>query len=220
MTRSERTDEIRFVCIDEIHTVSDSKRGYFLELLVTKIKKSAAAAQIVAMSATLRGDDALAKWMNAAFYETDFRPVPLSVTFKVNDAELDSNKNVVRTIPRQQRQRISRSAPLRAITKIWYFCVAKPSTNERPRLFFVHRGRPVRRFRISCVPNSSSRRSTITTPAWIRTAAVASSATLRAARLKFYAVPPPSPPASIYLRGASSSMVLNPATIRRRSYTR
>ena len=110
MTRSDRADEIRFVCIDEIHTVSDSKRGYFLELLVTKIKKSAAAAQIVAMSATLRGDDALAKWMNAAFYETDFRPVPLSVTFKVNDAELDSNKNVVRTIPRQQRQRISPEA--------------------------------------------------------------------------------------------------------------
>ena len=59
-------------------TVSDSKQAYFLELLVTKIRKSAAL-QIVAMSATLfRGDDALAKWMNAAFYEIHFRPVPLS----------------------------------------------------------------------------------------------------------------------------------------------
>ena len=130
MTRSERADEIRFVCIDEIHTVSDSKRGYFLELLVTKIKKSAAAAQIVAMSATLRGDDALAKWMNAAFYETDFRPVPLSVTFKVNDAELDSNKNVVRTIPRQQRQRISPEARVsRDYEDLVFLC--RETINER-----------------------------------------------------------------------------------------
>ena len=64
-------------------------------------------------------------------------------------------------------------------------------------------------FFVPCVLNLSSRRLTIITPAWIRIGGGASSATLRAARLKFYVVPRPSPSASIYLRGASSSMVLN-----------
>lgn len=85
------------VVVDEMHLVSDSHRGYLLELLLTKIllygrlqnsrkvsspEKSqgsgALQIQIVGMSASLSTLPVLGLWLKAATYTTDYRPIPLT----------------------------------------------------------------------------------------------------------------------------------------------
>ncbi len=61
-------------------------RGYLLELLVTKLLYLLKdKIQIVGMSATLPNIDVLARWLDAALFVTDFRPVPLKEYIKCGD---------------------------------------------------------------------------------------------------------------------------------------
>ncbi|KAL1475138.1 hypothetical protein MTO96_037503, partial [Rhipicephalus appendiculatus] len=62
----------------------------FLELMLTKVAYAQKrglvgprGVQVVAMSATLANLSALAKWLSADLYQTDFRPVPLRQLFKL-----------------------------------------------------------------------------------------------------------------------------------------
>lgn len=74
--------------------VGDASRGYLLELLLTKLRYATAAVkpedvatgegvQIIGMSATMPNASAVAGWLGAALYQTDFRPVPLAKYIKV-----------------------------------------------------------------------------------------------------------------------------------------
>jgi replicative superfamily II helicase len=57
--------------------IDDVDRGYILEMMLTKILFKQMTIQIVGMSATLPNIDEVCSWLNAACFQSDFRPVPL-----------------------------------------------------------------------------------------------------------------------------------------------
>ncbi|XP_073012513.1 helicase and polymerase-containing protein TEBICHI isoform X1 [Typha latifolia] len=116
-----RLSELGIIVIDELHMVGDQHRGYLLELLLTKLRYAAGEGnsesssgessgsssgkanathglQIVGMSATMPNVAAVADWLRAALYQTDFRPVPLEEYIKVGDTIFDKKMNVIRKI--------------------------------------------------------------------------------------------------------------------------
>ncbi|XVF35495.1 hypothetical protein REPUB_Repub18cG0150400 [Reevesia pubescens] len=118
-----RLSEIGIIVIDELHMVGDQSRGYLLELLLTKLRYAAGEGmsesrsgessgsssgkadpahglQIVGMSATMPNVEAVADWLQAALYQTDFRPVPLEEFIKVGNTIYNKNLEILRTIPK------------------------------------------------------------------------------------------------------------------------
>ncbi|PYI15226.1 DNA-directed DNA polymerase theta [Aspergillus violaceofuscus CBS 115571] len=69
--------ELGVVVLDELHMLDDEHRGYLLELLVTKLLLLRQNIQIIGMSATLSNTEMLAEWMNAVYYVSTYRPVPI-----------------------------------------------------------------------------------------------------------------------------------------------
>lgn len=82
---------VGLIIVDEIHLLSDPGRGYLLEVLLAKTLffswKFSYNIQIVAMTATLPNADALTKWLNAEYYHTNFRPIPLREMIKIGKFE-------------------------------------------------------------------------------------------------------------------------------------
>nr|POE48267.1 helicase and polymerase-containing protein tebichi [Quercus suber] len=116
-----RLSEIGIIVIDELHMVGDRNRGYLLELMLTKLRYAAGEGnsesssgessgmssgkadpahglQIVGMSATMPNVAAVADWLQAALYQTDFRPVPLEEYIKVGNTIYSKKMDIVRTI--------------------------------------------------------------------------------------------------------------------------
>ncbi|KAJ5746681.1 Helicase C-terminal [Penicillium odoratum] len=69
--------DLGVVVLDELHMLDDEHRGYLLELMVTKLLLLQQDIQIVGMSATLSNTEMLAEWMNARFFISTYRPVPI-----------------------------------------------------------------------------------------------------------------------------------------------
>ena len=106
--------EIGCVVVDEVHMVGDSSRGYLLELLLTKLlyhsrqeNSSSSSLQIVGMSATLPNLDLLSRWLDAALYTTDFRPVPLTQLVKIGNIVHDLTGKPVRQLPSLPHEHIT-----------------------------------------------------------------------------------------------------------------
>ncbi|KAI4192576.1 MAG: hypothetical protein LQ346_004239 [Caloplaca aetnensis] len=86
-------DDLGVVVLDELHMIDDEHRGYLMELLATKILSLEHNVQLVGMSATLpvrngqlryrtvakpcQNTQLLAKWLDAKYYESKYRPVPI-----------------------------------------------------------------------------------------------------------------------------------------------
>ena len=76
--------------------MGDEDRGYLLELLLTKLRytqvelnlsqigSSTSKLQIIGMSATMPNAKEVARWLDAELYETDYRPVPLTMLLKAS----------------------------------------------------------------------------------------------------------------------------------------
>ncbi|KAI9931604.1 hypothetical protein MW887_010181 [Aspergillus wentii] len=69
--------DLGVVVLDELHMLDDEHRGYLLELMVTKLLLLQQDIQIIGMSATLSNTELLAQWMNAKFFISTYRPVPI-----------------------------------------------------------------------------------------------------------------------------------------------
>jgi helicase len=68
---------ITCLVIDEIHLLDSEKRGATLEILVTKMRKMNNTLRIIGLSATAPNVDEIADWLDAEYYASDWRPVPL-----------------------------------------------------------------------------------------------------------------------------------------------
>ncbi|XP_078428981.1 MUS308 and mammalian DNA polymerase-like protein isoform X2 [Wolffia australiana] len=122
MVEEGRLSEVGIIVIDELHMVGDQHRGYLLELLLTKLRYASGEGnsgsssdnssgtnsgkseishglQIVGMSATMPNVAAVADWLQAALYQTEFRPVPLKEYIKVGTSIFTKELDLVWKIP-------------------------------------------------------------------------------------------------------------------------
>ena len=74
--RAEWLPQISLVIADETHLLTEPSRGPTLEIVLTLLKENLAP-QIIALSATISNVDEIAKWLNANYVISDYRPVPL-----------------------------------------------------------------------------------------------------------------------------------------------
>jgi helicase len=75
-----RTDWLRHVktvVADEIHLLNDSGRGPTLEIVLTILRTTLPAVQIIGLSATIGNRHELAAWLNAELVEDAWRPLKL-----------------------------------------------------------------------------------------------------------------------------------------------
>ncbi|MCX6815824.1 MAG: DEAD/DEAH box helicase [Candidatus Aenigmarchaeota archaeon] len=70
-------NDIRLIVIDEIHMLNDVSRGPTLEVVLTKLM-NITNSQVLALSATIKNSDEMAKWLKAKLVESDYRPIKLS----------------------------------------------------------------------------------------------------------------------------------------------
>ncbi len=69
--------DVSLVVADEVHYISDPDRGPTLEILLTKIRYYKPETQIIALSATVRNAEEIAKWLDAEYIVSAWRPVKL-----------------------------------------------------------------------------------------------------------------------------------------------
>ncbi|MEM5779375.1 MAG: DEAD/DEAH box helicase, partial [Candidatus Aenigmatarchaeota archaeon] len=69
-------DEVGLIICDEIHLIGDESRGSTLEVTLTKLRELTNA-RIIALSATIKNYEELAKWLDATYITSDWRPVEL-----------------------------------------------------------------------------------------------------------------------------------------------
>jgi helicase len=71
--------DLGVIVIDEVHLLKDPERGPTLEMILTKIKSLNTSAQLIVLSATIKNYKELAKWLDAEYIYSEFRPVPLKI---------------------------------------------------------------------------------------------------------------------------------------------
>ncbi|MHA2357825.1 MAG: DEAD/DEAH box helicase, partial [Candidatus Heimdallarchaeaceae archaeon] len=70
-------NQIGLIITDEVHLINDSSRGPTLEVVLAQLRKICDA-QILALSATIRNADEIARWLEAELVSSDWRPVKLN----------------------------------------------------------------------------------------------------------------------------------------------
>jgi len=78
-------NKIGLIVADEVHLINDSSRGPTLEVVLAQLRKLTKA-QILALSATIRNADEIARWLEAELVSSDWRPV------KLNEGVLNGNQ--------------------------------------------------------------------------------------------------------------------------------
>ena len=76
---------ISTIIVDEIHLLSDVRRGPTLEILITLLKQLLKNVQIIGLSATIGNPEELAMWLNADLVEDSWRPVKLHKGIYLNN---------------------------------------------------------------------------------------------------------------------------------------
>ncbi|MHA1852946.1 MAG: DEAD/DEAH box helicase, partial [Candidatus Heimdallarchaeaceae archaeon] len=70
------TRKLGLIVSDEVHLINDSTRGPTLEVVLAQLKRITQA-QIVALSATIKNADEIARWLQARLVVSEWRPVEL-----------------------------------------------------------------------------------------------------------------------------------------------
>src|SRR5947208_8923199 len=65
------------VVADEVHLINDADRGPTLEVTLAKLRQVNPGAQVLALSATIKNSEELARWLEAEHIRSEWRPVPL-----------------------------------------------------------------------------------------------------------------------------------------------
>jgi len=77
--------EVDLLVVDEIHLISDPRRGPKLECAISRLRRLNPLTRILGLSATLGNRSDLADWIGGTEYSTNHRPIPLywqQVTYK------------------------------------------------------------------------------------------------------------------------------------------
>ena len=69
--------EVKTIVADEIHLLTDQDRGPTLEVTLTKLMELNPKSQFLALSATVKNADDVARWIKGIPITTEWRPVPL-----------------------------------------------------------------------------------------------------------------------------------------------
>ncbi|MCD6444427.1 DEAD/DEAH box helicase [Candidatus Bathyarchaeota archaeon] len=69
--------DVTLLVVDEVHYLGQGDRGPTLEVLLTRFRMLNPKSQIIALSATVRNVEELARWFNADYTATEWRPVTL-----------------------------------------------------------------------------------------------------------------------------------------------
>ena len=72
-----KIDRLSIVVLDELHMLDEQNRGYLIELMLTKLLCLQQRIQLIGMSATLSNPQPIADWLEAKFYISKYRPVPV-----------------------------------------------------------------------------------------------------------------------------------------------
>jgi helicase len=75
--RTNWLQQLTVVVADEVHLINDADRGPTLEVTLAKLRQVNPKAQVLALSATIKNSDQLAKWLEAEHVKSEWRPVPL-----------------------------------------------------------------------------------------------------------------------------------------------
>lgn len=82
--------DISLIISDEIHLLNDAGRGPTLEIVLTRLR-ALTDAQLIALSATIKNADEIAKWLGAKLVKSDFRPIKLhqGVYYRDGNAKIE-----------------------------------------------------------------------------------------------------------------------------------
>jgi len=75
--RPDWLQSISLVIADEVHLLHDPSRGPTLEVTLTRLRNLNPGVQVIALSATIKNSEELARWLGAEHISSDWRPVPL-----------------------------------------------------------------------------------------------------------------------------------------------
>ncbi len=82
--------------VDEIHLLDSERRGATLEILISKLRRMNRGIRIIGLSATVPNMDEIANWLDADYYMSEWRPVPLLEGLLCNNV-LEIGDKVVKT---------------------------------------------------------------------------------------------------------------------------
>ena len=96
--QSKWINQIGLVITDEVHLINDSSRGPTLEVVIAQLRQICQG-QILALSATIKNADEIARWLEAELISSDWRPVKLNegvlfgnqIMYKENRTEILSS---------------------------------------------------------------------------------------------------------------------------------
>jgi len=70
-------NDIAVLVADEIHLINDISRGPTLEMIIARFRAMNPDIQIIALSATIKNAQEIARWLDSILIESKWRPVPL-----------------------------------------------------------------------------------------------------------------------------------------------
>jgi len=75
--RTNWLQRLSVVVADEVHLINDADRGPTLEVTLAKLRQVNPQSQVLALSATIKNSEELARWLEAEHITSEWRPVPL-----------------------------------------------------------------------------------------------------------------------------------------------